>query len=113
MANASAMSVQAVSGQDVERFTAGKVEKRKLVVERLAASILGALTIGLVLPLLAILGLLVVKAWPALSWEFLTQNPQSYMTAGGIWEIGRASCRERELAGLGEVGAEERVVGRG
>jgi phosphate transport system permease protein len=79
------MTVQHVQGADVGRFTAGKVEKRKLIVERLAASILGALTIGLVLPLLAILGLLVVKAWPALSWQFLTQNPQSYMTAGGIW----------------------------
>ncbi len=44
-----------------------------------------SLTSALVLPLLAILALLVVKAWPALSWEFLTQNPQSYMTAGGIW----------------------------
>ena len=37
------------------------------------------------LPLLGILGLLVVKAWPVLSWAFLIQNPQNYMTAGGIW----------------------------
>lgn len=85
MSSASAMSVQGIQGADVVRFTAGKVEKRKLAVERIAAAMLGALTIGLVLPLLAILGLLVVKAWPALSWQFLTQNPQSYMTAGGIW----------------------------
>ena len=85
MSSASAMSVQGIQGADVVRFTAGKVEKRKLAVERIAGGILGVLTIGLVLPLLGILGLLVVKAWPALSWEFLTQNPQSYMTAGGIW----------------------------
>ena len=77
---------QAVAARQACRFTAGTVEQRKL--GRGAAcgrSILGALTIGLVVPLLAILGLLVVKAWPALSWQFLTQNPQNYMTAGGIW----------------------------
>ena len=50
------MSVQARPGRDVERFTAGKVEQRKLAVERIAASLLGALTVGLVLPLVAILG---------------------------------------------------------
>ena len=34
---------------------------------------------------LAILGYLVVKAWPVLSWSFLVENPKHYMTAGGIW----------------------------
>jgi len=69
----------------VSRFTAGAVEKRKLLVERVAACILGIATIGMVLPLIGILTVLVAKAWPALSWSFLTQNPQNYMTAGGIW----------------------------
>ena len=67
------------------RFAAGEVEKRKRLVERVAACILGIATIGMVLPLVGILTVLVVKAWPALSWAFLTQNPQNYMTAGGIW----------------------------
>ena len=39
----------------------------------------------LVAPVLAILAYLVVKAWPALSLSFLLENPQNYMTAGGIW----------------------------
>jgi phosphate transport system permease protein len=82
---ASAMPVHALRDADAARFTAGTVERRKLIVERVVACLLGLVTIGLVLPLLGILGLLVTKAWPALSWEFLTQNPQSYMTAGGIW----------------------------
>jgi phosphate transport system permease protein len=69
----------------VSRFAAGAVEKRKRLVERVAACILGIATIGLVLPLIGILTVLVVKAWPALSWAFLTQNPQNSMTAGGIW----------------------------
>src|SRR5688572_18176942 len=83
--DASALPAHAVQATDVSRFTASAVERRKLMVERLAAYILGLVTIALVLPLIGILTLLVVKAWPALSWEFLTQNPKSYMTAGGIW----------------------------
>jgi phosphate transport system permease protein len=67
------------------RFTAGPVERRKRIVERVAACLLGAITLGLVVPLVAILATLVAKAWPVLSWSFLTLNPQNQMTAGGIW----------------------------
>lgn len=67
------------------RFTAGPIERRKQRVERLVAGVLGLVTASLVLPLVAILATLVVKAWPVLSWAFLTENPQAYMTAGGIW----------------------------
>jgi phosphate transport system permease protein len=67
------------------RFTAGAVERRKARVERLVASLLGGVTVLLVLPLIAILATLIVKAWPVLSWAFITENPQSYMRAGGIW----------------------------
>lgn len=66
-------------------FAAGTVERRKQLVERVAAGVLGIATVALVVPLIGILTVLVVKAWPALSWTFLTQNPQNYMTAGGIW----------------------------
>ena len=41
----------------------------------------------LVLPMLAIFAHLFIKAWPALSWSFFTQNPRNYMTAGGIWAL--------------------------
>jgi len=68
-----------------DRFTAGPVERRKALVERVVAWLLGGLTFFLVLPLVAILATLVTKAWPALSWAFLTTNPQTRMTAGGIW----------------------------
>jgi len=67
------------------RFTAGPVERRKQRVQTVMAWLLGTVTVGLVLPLVAILTTLLVKAWPALSWAFLTQNPQKYMTEGGIW----------------------------
>jgi phosphate transport system permease protein len=39
----------------------------------------------LVLPVVLILGFLVVKAWPALCFSFIFDNPTDYMKAGGIW----------------------------
>jgi phosphate transport system permease protein len=85
MPSVSAVSVQTVADADLARFSAGPVERRKRLVERLVAVLLGAVTVALVLPLIGIMALLLVKAWPALSWAFLTENPQQYMTAGGIW----------------------------
>ena len=34
--------------------------------------------------LLGIIGLIVVNAWPAMTWEFLTEPPRDLMTKGGI-----------------------------
>jgi phosphate transport system permease protein len=53
--------------------------------ERLAIGVLGIVTASLILPLAAILGLLVVEGWPALTWEFLFTYPTAGMTAGGIY----------------------------
>jgi phosphate transport system permease protein len=47
--------------------------------------VLGLVTLSLVLPVGLILGCLAVKAWPALTWSFLWENPKDYMTAGGVW----------------------------
>ena len=66
-------------------FMPGPVELRKHRGERLAYVTLLLITAALVLPLVAILGYLVVKAWPVLSWPFLIENPKHYMTAGGLW----------------------------
>ncbi len=68
-----------------DRFTAGPIERRKQWVERSVYLALLLTTASLVVPLVAILGFLVVKAWPALSWSFLLDNPKHYMTAGGLW----------------------------
>jgi phosphate transport system permease protein len=68
-----------------EVFAASPVERRKHQVDRIAKVALGIVTASLVVPLLAIVTFLLVKAWPALSWAFLTENPQNYMTAGGVW----------------------------
>lgn len=68
-----------------EVFAASPVERRKHLADQIAKVVLGIVTASLVLPLLAILTFLLVKAWPALSWAFLLENPQNYMTAGGVW----------------------------
>ena len=68
-----------------EVFTPTSLEKWKRTKESIAKSVLFAMTLMLVLPVLAILTYLVVKAWPALSVAFVLENPKDYMTAGGIW----------------------------
>ncbi len=44
-----------------------------------------AMTLVLVIPVLLILAVLVIKGGTGLSWEFLTTDPKSGMTAGGIF----------------------------
>jgi len=64
--------------------------------ESVAKGLLGLATALLVLPLVGIIGLLVVKGWPALTWEFLLTDPAAGMIAGGnypaiigtLWLIG-------------------------
>jgi len=44
-----------------------------------------AMSISMVLPLLAIVGYLLYRAAPSLSWEFLVDVPRRGMREGGIW----------------------------
>ena len=66
-------------------FASTPVEDKKSRTELLVQVILFIVTAMLVAPLVAILSYLLIKAWPALSWSFIFENPQNYMTAGGIW----------------------------
>lgn len=68
-----------------EPFTPSKLERRKKIKEIVAEYVFLTMTGALVLPVLLILGFLTVKAWPALSFSFLFENPTDYMKAGGIW----------------------------
>lgn len=69
----------------VEMFSASALERAKRVKEAIAHLVFLAMALALVVPLVAVVGYLLVRAWPALRWDFLWQNPQEYMTAGGIW----------------------------
>ena len=66
-------------------FAASPNERRKVLIDRCAKVVLAGVTAALVLPLLAILSYLLVKAWPSLTLNFLLENPKNYMTAGGVW----------------------------
>jgi phosphate transport system permease protein len=66
-------------------LVAGPIELRKRRTEHAAAVTLMLITAALVVPLLAILSYLLVRAWPVLSWSFFLENPKHYMTEGGLW----------------------------
>ncbi len=69
----------------VEMFGASGLQRAKRLKETLAQLVFLLMTLALVLPLVAVLAYLLIRAWPALSWDFVWQNPKDYMTAGGIW----------------------------
>lgn len=66
-------------------FAPSPLERRKRLQELVAAGVFGAMALALVIPVIAILAWLVVKAWPALTPAFIWENPRDFMTAGGIW----------------------------
>ncbi len=68
-----------------EMFTATDVEKSKKRHEQLAKFIFLAMALICVAPVVATLGYLIFKAWPALSPDFLFTNPRDNLTAGGVW----------------------------
>jgi len=78
-------SGQSISIQRREIFTATSLERKKRRNEFIAKYTFMAMSIALVLPVIAILGHLTYKAWPALNWAFIVQNPENGMTEGGIW----------------------------
>lgn len=65
-------------------FSATPQSGRARRSERIARSVFLGMTVLLILPLAGILGLLLVRGSPALSFEFLFTYPASGMTAGGI-----------------------------
>jgi phosphate transport system permease protein len=68
-----------------EAFTASSHEVRRKTKEAIAKYMFMAMALALVVPVIAILGYLLLKAWPVLTPSFILENPKDYMTAGGIW----------------------------
>ena len=58
---------------------------RRRLAEASGFTLMRAAVILNILALAGIVGLIVVNAWPAMSWAFLTEPPRDMMTAGGIW----------------------------
>jgi phosphate transport system permease protein len=66
-------------------FAATALTRRKILTQKIAGIVFGLMVFIILVPLLTLIAYLVVKAWPALSWDFLTDLPKSGMRAGGIW----------------------------
>ena len=66
-------------------FVETALTRRKRLNERIAQVIFGLMALALVVPLLLIVGYLLARAWPALSIDFLIENPSNGMRSGGIW----------------------------
>ncbi len=66
-------------------FTESPFIRKKRRTELLARCFFGAMAAAMVIPLFLIIGYIVMKGAPAISWEFLTENPRSGGAKGGIW----------------------------
>lgn len=67
------------------RFATTPQVVRRERAERLARWVFGAMAGAMVLPLVAIVVYLLVRAWPSLGWEFIADVPRKGMREGGIW----------------------------
>jgi phosphate transport system permease protein len=66
-------------------FTRTRLTRRKDLVQSVAKWTFFSMAILMILPLIAIIGYLLVRAAPSLSWEFLVDVPRRGMREGGIW----------------------------
>jgi len=67
------------------RFVETSFVRTKQRNEVIAKVFFGLMAASMVIPLLMILGYIILHGAPAMSWEFLTQNPRSGGSKGGIW----------------------------
>lgn len=74
-----------MTGAAVGRFAETAIGRSERRTEALVRVGLGAMAAAMILPLLALIIYLVLKAMPALSLEFLLDVPRQGMRAGGIW----------------------------
>lgn len=70
---------------DQFRFTQTPIGRRKELTERIAKSVFFLMAVAMIIPLIAIVSYLIVRAWPSLSLEFVLDIPRKGMTEGGIW----------------------------
>ena len=66
-------------------FEASPINSKNLARQKVFRFIFGAMTASLILPVVLILGTLIFKGAPVISFEFLFSNPTKGMTAGGIF----------------------------
>jgi len=65
--------------------TQHNIEMRKRISQRIFFGLFAVISASIVLLLFVILGFILSRGIPALSWEFLTKMPEDGMTKGGIY----------------------------
>jgi phosphate transport system permease protein len=66
-------------------FAATRTDRANLNRERLVRVVFAAMAAAMIVPLVMIVSYLVVRAWPVLSWNFLTEYPRNGMKEGGVY----------------------------
>ena len=66
-------------------FEATPINRKNLTRQKIFRFLLGGMTATLILPVALILGTLIVKGAPVISFDFLFTSPTNGMTAGGIF----------------------------
>ena len=66
-------------------FTATSLNRRSYRAQGIAKAVFCLMTVALVVPVLVIIGTLVYKGGPAISWDFLFSPPLNGMTEGGVF----------------------------
>ena len=66
-------------------FARTPLTARKELVEAVVRKVFAAMAVAMIVPLVAIVTYLVVRAWPSLGWSFIVEIPRHGMTDGGIW----------------------------
>ncbi len=67
------------------QFAATASTVRKLRTQKIVGVLFGFMAAAIVVPLVALITCLLVRAWPSLSWKFITDIPSNGMRSGGIW----------------------------
>lgn len=66
-------------------FAPTQLNQKNQQKQKWIGRLMGAMTITLIAPVMVVLGTLIVRGSPAISWAFLTEDPINGMTAGGIF----------------------------
>jgi len=79
------MTADAMPPPASSRFTKTPFVTRKERTERAAKWVFFLMSVAMIVPLIAIVSYLVIRAAPSLDWQFLVDLPRRGMREGGIW----------------------------
>ncbi|MDD4871895.1 MAG: phosphate ABC transporter permease PstA [Kiritimatiellae bacterium] len=66
-------------------FTATVFTRKKQRMQRIVGIVFGIMAVAILIPLFVLVTYLIIRAWPSLTWDFLTDVPKNGMRGGGIW----------------------------